>query len=98
MSMDEWTKGDRALCIKAGIQTHVGKIYTVRHVYLPGTFMVDEGRRFRNCTPHALLRFEEFLNRPGEGSASIRFIKVTPQDPDAFDREVLEEMKVPVHV
>ena len=97
---DDWKPGDLALCVKLSPWVRIfadgvvggyldrggpkaGATYTVRSVEGDaGAFGV-------------WLRFSDFpdVNAPlWLGYASIRFIKVTPDAEDAFDREVIAHM------
>lgn len=99
----DWQPGDLALCVNAGLgcpacghtRGKKGKLYTVSEV---GERMFIEGIR-----QYLFLREAPNEHRCGGGGWTFghrpqRFIKVTPPEADAFDREVIAALNSePVH-
>lgn len=93
---DDWKPGDLALCVRGGYISGpgssssryptVGAIYTVE-AYLPDVDFVG-GR-----LPGLLLKDAPINFNYAPLWAAFRFIKVTPQEEDEFDREVIRDMK-----
>lgn len=88
--MADWNVGDLALCVRSGpIETPYviwmgaglvrGKVYEVEAVGLD-TDPLDEV---------VVLFLKGDTHEGGEGRAEERFIKVTPPEADAFDRETI---------
>ena len=95
--MNDWKIGDLALCIKSGRVTRTGSIYTVSDMLLkqPGERLRNpDGSRRYLTSPVLLLRFEGVKPvRKNSWSNSDRFVKVTPEDEDGFDKEIIDKMK-----
>lgn len=84
---EDWQVGDIALCVSpcpfGHDATRRGRFYTVAHVGMARnlqTGLVLQALHLREA-PHAL-----------GGSAPFRFVKVSPEEADEFDRETIALM------
>jgi hypothetical protein len=90
--MADWQVGDLALCISQGhpkfddkaVSLTIGRCYTVRKVGRPIDWLDYE----------RALGLAEVIPAygPNYGWPESMFIKITPPEADAFDREVIEQM------
>jgi hypothetical protein len=90
---ENWQAGDLAMCINAGaweceeggsLSRHgpqMGESYLV--------VLVEYDVAFDELEDETYLVFDEW---PGEAWLACRFIKINPQDPDEFDREIIAAM------
>jgi len=77
----DWQVGDLALCVKDGVHTRAGCPYTVCTLAVGRNGLVLGLRELWHIEHHRISK-----------SLAARFIKVTPQSEDAFDREVIDHM------
>lgn len=79
--MSDWQVGDLALCVKGGVATVPGRIYTVTVI--------------ASSSIGLLLQFRELEHRPTHSrdkSLAARFRKITPPAADEFDHETIALM------
>lgn len=89
--MADWQPGDLALCVKSGVRTRAGAVYTVADLTPPGGYSPAD--HSVNMTDVVSLRFREIDHPPRAWANSKRFRKVTPgADIEGFE----ERRRLPV--
>ena len=95
----DWQVGDLALCIKSGLQTRSGTLYTVREVFPAGTFIRrgdTDGVHYHFCADCVYLVFEGLIHNKSLCDCR-RFIKITPPEADEYDQEIIHLMTTTPH-
>lgn len=90
---DNWQAGDMALCVREGawvsrgINLRKGQVHKVVGIYSPDELSEVVGERRDNA---CFLMFAPW--QPDFCFGSSAFRKITPEEPDEFDREVIEAL------
>lgn len=95
----DWSVGDHALALENGLTCNIrkGQVYEVIGLVFPDIDNPDPRKRWRWKSPHPqeVGLILQGVRKPGPTGAVHHAccVKVTPAEEDAFDRQVIRNMK-----